>query len=625
MVLLLSILFSFSAQGQFYDAFAVDLMDTDGARSLQIDRVSGGYVTTGSSLDPSGAVYVNLVAYDIANAVVWSRFYDFGTGFARATAVEQTVDSGYVITGQTISPATGLLSPFLIKTDYFGNIQWSQTYDFYFTDGIGRSVEVNMSAFGLTGYVLTGGTTNPTNGTRDMFLLTVDPFGAPISWNVFDTGADEEGMSVDLAPGSVFTAPSYTVAGWSTFGTAGGTNVWLSSHDGLTNMVWGKVFGGAVEERGMAVEHLPSGEIFVGGFSNSFSNGNWDMYLSMHDPAGGLIWSGIYGQKNNEQAHSVEVLSDGSLLAAGWTDKTLAGDEDAALLRLDPAGGIIWARNYGGPDNDRAYSAKEGLISSTGFSGDIRVGGIYGSMSPATAATDQDIFHFTTDVPTGDSACAQNPKFKTLPVLPIEDFFVLPGFNFINAFPVAAADPDIPWTQEDVCCGCSDMAISFTYSPTTFCVGDPVTFTNTSDCIDQFRWFVDGVVVASTPNLTWTFSMLGAHTVTLGGKNTGCPAVFSTVSFNLTCRLAREDVELELFPNPASDQATLMTDLDGLTDGPAQIEVIDITGRRVRIVEEEIINGRIGSVLDLSDLAPGTYQVVLHAGQTQAQSTLVIE
>jgi gliding motility-associated-like protein len=54
-------------------------------------------------------------------------------------------------------------------------------------------------------------------------------------------------------------------------------------------------------------------------------------------------------------------------------------------------------------------------------------------------------------------------------------------------------------------------------------IGDLVTFTNTSSGASNFEWLVNGVVISSTTNFTYTFNAAGKDTVTLKAFNTpGC-------------------------------------------------------------------------------------------------------
>ncbi|MBI1193703.1 MAG: hypothetical protein GC205_11095, partial [Bacteroidetes bacterium] len=316
---------------------STDIYDQDIARNVEYDPTDGGHVTTGFSNLPTAAAgtLANLVKYDFAGAAVWAHTYDFGTGLSRGNDVEKTFDNGYIIAGHAISPISGLPAAILIKTDVVGNLMWSQYYDFATPYSEAFAVEeVANPLLGIT-YVVTGSFKNPGSGTLDMFAMVTDIGGNIIFESEFDTGADEEGLSIKPGPAFMGLAgPAYVVSGYSTFSGIGNRNVFVCGLDFALNMIWGEVYGGPGDEEGRALEISPAGNILVGGYSNSFSNGRRDVFVSLLTPFGAPIWQNIYGLKRDEEAFSVEYISDGTIAVSGWTNQLSAlGVKDAFLFK----------------------------------------------------------------------------------------------------------------------------------------------------------------------------------------------------------------------------------------------------------------------------------------------------
>ena len=70
-----------------------------------------------------------------------------------------------------------------------------------------------------------------------------------------------------------------------------------------------------------------------------------DFYVIKHDKDGTVMWTTRYGGPRRDRATSVHQTMDGGYIVAGHTESA-GPDLGLALLRLDPAGGVIWANAY---------------------------------------------------------------------------------------------------------------------------------------------------------------------------------------------------------------------------------------------------------------------------------------
>jgi PKD repeat protein len=630
-LVLLLIASSVPASAQYFNE-TIDVFKEDIARNVELDPTDGGHVTTGYSKSelPAGApaTFANLVKYDILGSVLWARIYDFSTGLSRGNDVEKTADGGYIIAGHAISPVSGIPSAVLIKTDMMGTVVWSQFYDFSGPYSEAFSVEeIIRPGFGPM-YAVTGSYRNPFNGTLDVFAMLTDGGGFLVTMSQFDTGFDEEGQSIKPGPGLGGGAgPSFYVSGYSTFGAAAGKNVFATGLDGAMTMLWGEVYGGPKDEEGRALEVLPGGDILISGYSNSFSNGKFDFFVSLLDAGGAPIWQNIYGRKKDEQAYSIELFSDGTFVTSGWTNQTSTGSKDMAVLRATLAGVPIFSRTFGGVRDDISYSVKESF-SAAGLSNQILLAGTYG-IAPAAASDDRDIYTVRTN-PSGDSSCPRDPGFLRLAVTPLFDNCMLPAMNTAYSGPVTVLDPPVPTVLTDRCCSCADMSVSYTYAPAVFCAGTPVTFSNTSSCVDEFRWLVNGVFVSSAADLTYVFATPGTYTITLFGRNAGCPVKTFSTTVLVSCSPSPKMEEalisesLTLSPNPAQSQVQLRAQLGEGAENMAFVTVTDMTGRKVCDLQAPVDHGVLQVVLETSSWNPGMYLLQVWSGKATLTQRLQV-
>ncbi len=83
----------------------------------------------------------------------------------------------------------------------------------------------------------------------------------------------------------------------------------------------------------------------------------------------------------------------------------------------------------------------------------------------------------------------------------------------------------------------SPVVVAFTVPPSPLNAGTTYTFTNTSVNASGYEWRVNGAVVSTLPNLTFTFAPPGNYTVTLIARsgNILCDSAAKTVSLSVVC------------------------------------------------------------------------------------------
>lgn len=132
-------------------------------------------------------------------------------------------------------------------------------------------------------------------------------------------------------------------------------------------LTWAKSYGGTGSEHAYAVQQTDDdgdgekddGFIFVG-TTGSSSEDNNDILVQKLDSFGDVEWAKTYGESNLPLtvASAIKKTTDGGFIVAGWID-TDDGDADIGVVRLDNNGGILWQRNFGGSDDDKAYAVQQ--------------------------------------------------------------------------------------------------------------------------------------------------------------------------------------------------------------------------------------------------------------------------
>jgi len=129
----------------------------------------GGYIITGKTRSyGAGATDVWLIKTDAEGNELWNRTFG-GVHRDCGNCVRQTVDGSYIILGKTQSLGAGYIDVWLIKTDADGNTIWNQTYGGFFED-IGYCIQQTIDG----GYIITGNTSSFGGNITDAFLLRLE-------------------------------------------------------------------------------------------------------------------------------------------------------------------------------------------------------------------------------------------------------------------------------------------------------------------------------------------------------------------------------------------------------------------------------------------------------------------
>jgi len=134
-----------------------------------VQTPDGGYAIAGytNSFGPDSPDFW-LVKTDEYGDPEWSKIYGGPSG-EKAYCVVQTADGGYAIAGRTRSFGSGKCDIWLVKTDEFGNHLWNQTYGGP-EDDIAREIIETSDG----GYAMAGETSSFGHGSRDFWLVKTD-------------------------------------------------------------------------------------------------------------------------------------------------------------------------------------------------------------------------------------------------------------------------------------------------------------------------------------------------------------------------------------------------------------------------------------------------------------------
>ena len=279
----------------------------------------------------------------------WTKTYG-GAGDEYCFSARQTQDGGYIAAGRSASYGNSV-QVYLIKTNASGDTLWTRTYGGA-VDEYGRSVQQTSDG----GYIVAGWTLSFGNG-QQAYLIKTNASGDTVWTRTYGGAGDDGGGSVQQTSDG-----GYVVAGWTgSFGY--GDQVYLIKTNASGDTLWTRSYGGAGEDLALSVQQTSDGGYIVAGYTTSFGDSS-QVYLIKTNASGDTLWTRSYGGAGKDQSRSVQQTSDGGYIVAGYT--TSFGDSSQVyLIKINACGDTLWARTYGGRNNDGGFSVQQ--TSDTGY------------------------------------------------------------------------------------------------------------------------------------------------------------------------------------------------------------------------------------------------------------------
>ena len=269
-------------------------------------------------------------------------------------SVQQTNDGGFIITGLTRSFGNGEDDVYLIKTDENGNEQWTKTFG-GIDDESGYSIQITNDG----GYIICGGTKSFGNGGSDVYLIKTDENGNEQWSKTFGGEGYEIGSCVQQTNDG-----GYIISGSTgSFGN-GGSDVYLIKTDGNGDSLWTRTFGGTSSEEGNSIQQTTDEGYIIVGHTDSYGNGDMDIYLIKTDDNGNEEWSKTFGGIDKDRGYSVQQTQDGGYIITGWKqsleNEGFEEDYDIYLIKTDGNGNELWTNLFGEESiNERGISVKQ--------------------------------------------------------------------------------------------------------------------------------------------------------------------------------------------------------------------------------------------------------------------------
>jgi len=295
---------------------------------------NSGKTAHGKTTTTAASLFADFVNYSTGD-VDWAKTYG-GPGAEGGRSVCATPDGGFFITGYTFAPGSSDPDILAVKTDAGGNIEWSGTFG-----GLGTEYGNGCTVL-EDGYLVTGYTTSYGAGSKDVYLIKIDPEGKEIWSRTYGGSSWDVGMDVCVVE------DGYIICGFTHSFGAGEEDVYLIKTDRAGNEVWSRSYGGERSEMGNSVCAAGNGYV-IGATTGTYGDGNCNFHMIMTDSEGHETNTHSFGT-TGRRGHGFDWCSDliavdGGYILAGHTD--CQDILDIHVIKTDAEGREIWSKSFG--------------------------------------------------------------------------------------------------------------------------------------------------------------------------------------------------------------------------------------------------------------------------------------
>ena len=260
-----------------------------------------------------------------------------------------------------------------------GKLLWSRVYG-----GIENDLAYSIDRTSDGGFVLAGSTEFEDvsigyHGAFDALVMRLDSAGNLLWKRCYGGNNEDTAYSVQQTAdgGFILGGSTHSVTGDVSMNN-GAEDAWVVKLGSAGEIQWEKCLGGPLDDMACCVQQTTDGGYIAAGriasntedeLSDAYGLGN--VLVAKLDASGTVKWQKNYGGVDEERAYSIHQTADGGYIVAGAAGSTTGivkgwkGSLDAWILKLDQDGNIVWQNCFGGVDDDLAYSTRQ--VSGGGF------------------------------------------------------------------------------------------------------------------------------------------------------------------------------------------------------------------------------------------------------------------
>ncbi|MDH3216059.1 MAG: T9SS type A sorting domain-containing protein [Candidatus Krumholzibacteria bacterium] len=293
---------------------------------------------------------------------MWTR--QFGTSSSDHAYGAAVNASGVYVAGRTLGEfdgqsRSGGYDAVIRMYNHDGTVEWTRQFGSPHDDEA-YAIAVHESGVYVAGWA-NGTLPGSSSGRYGAFVSRFDPAGNVIWIQQFGASSVDRAHAVAVDGSGVYVT-GYVSGTLDGQVRLGGKDAYIRKYDLGGTPMWTRQFGTPGTDAGLGVAVDASGVYIVGKTSaalpGQLHSGDSDGFICKYDVDGNESWTRQFGSAGAEEAFAAAVDASG-VYVAGRTSDVLSGEEaagtgDAFVVKFDPEGNEMWARQFGSSSRDDA-------------------------------------------------------------------------------------------------------------------------------------------------------------------------------------------------------------------------------------------------------------------------------
>ncbi|MFX1258237.1 MAG: SBBP repeat-containing protein [Promethearchaeota archaeon] len=132
-----------------------------------------------------------------------------------------------------------------------------------------------------------------------------------------------------------------------------GYDISLLKYNSTGDLQWSYIYGVyGKDDVGNGIALDSSGNIYIGGYTNSYGAGGFDMYLMMCNSSGELQWDITWGGSLDDRCRDIMLDPLGNIYLGGDIMSYGAGERDLCVVKFDDQHNYEWNKTWGGTSDE---------------------------------------------------------------------------------------------------------------------------------------------------------------------------------------------------------------------------------------------------------------------------------